>query len=82
MELILSAAYFVGLVKLSVVLWEGYKLANRHFLTPPHDLKTRYGPDAWAVVTGASDGIGAEYCKQLSKLGFNIVLVSRTLSKL
>jgi FlaA1/EpsC-like NDP-sugar epimerase len=82
MELILNAAYFVGIVKLGAIVWEGYKLVNRHFLTSPHDLKHRYGSDAWAVVTGASDGIGAEYCRQLSRLGFNIVLVSRTESKL
>lgn len=34
------------------------------------------------MVTGASDGIGKEYCKLLAEQGFNIVLVSRTLSKL
>lgn len=33
-------------------------------------------------MTGASDGIGAEYCRQLAQHGFNIVLVARTLSKL
>jgi len=42
----------------------------------------RYGRDSWAVVTGASDGIGAEYASKLASLGFNIVLVSRTQSKL
>jgi len=36
----------------------------------------------WVLVTGASDGIGAEYCRQLATYGFNICLVSRTLSKL
>lgn len=36
----------------------------------------------WAVVTGASDGIGKEYALQLAAKGFNIVLVSRTQSKL
>lgn len=36
----------------------------------------------WAVVTGASDGIGAEFASQLAKAGFNILLVSRTQSKL
>lgn len=36
----------------------------------------------WAVVTGASDGIGAEFSTQLAKAGFNILLVSRTQSKL
>ena len=36
----------------------------------------------WAVVTGSSDGIGAEFGRQLAEEGFNVVLVSRTLSKL
>ena len=34
------------------------------------------------MVTGASDGIGKEFATQLAKHGFNIVLVSRTQSKL
>lgn len=34
------------------------------------------------MVTGASDGIGKEYALQLAQKGFNIVLVSRTQSKL
>ena len=43
----------------------------------------RFGPKgSWAVVTGASDGIGKEYALQLARKGFNIVLVSRTASKL
>lgn len=43
----------------------------------------KYGPKgSWAVVTGASDGLGKEYAKQLAAKGFNIVLVSRTQSKL
>eukprot|EP00892_Ulva_mutabilis_P001658 jgi/Ulvmu1/11493/UM077_0042.1 len=40
----------------------------------------RYGE--WAVVTGASDGIGRAYCNYLAKQGLNIFLVSRTQSKL
>lgn len=34
------------------------------------------------VVTGATDGIGKAYCEHLAKLGLNIVLISRTQSKL
>lgn len=36
----------------------------------------------WAVVTGASDGLGKEFAVQLAAKGFNIILVSRTKSKL
>ncbi|XP_052801662.1 very-long-chain 3-oxoacyl-CoA reductase-like isoform X2 [Mya arenaria] len=36
----------------------------------------------WAVITGATDGIGKEYARQLAKSGMNIVLISRTQSKL
>ena len=43
----------------------------------------KFGPKgSWALVTGASDGIGKEYALQLAAKGFNIVLVSRTESKL
>lgn len=36
----------------------------------------------WACVTGASDGIGKEYAYGLAARGFNVLLVSRTESKL
>ncbi|PHH67681.1 hypothetical protein CDD82_1224 [Ophiocordyceps australis] len=43
----------------------------------------RYGATgSWAVVTGASDGLGKEYAMQLAAKGFNLVLVSRTQAKL
>lgn len=34
------------------------------------------------VITGATDGIGLEYAKQLASHGINIVLVSRNETKL
>lgn len=36
----------------------------------------------WAVITGASDGIGKAMSVELSKRGFNVCLISRTKSKL
>lgn len=42
-----------------------------------------FGPKgSWAVVTGASDGLGKEFALQLAGADFNVVLVSRTASKL
>lgn len=37
---------------------------------------------SWALVTGASDGIGLQYSHELARRGFNIILLSRTQSKL
>lgn len=34
------------------------------------------------MVTGATDGIGREYVKELARRGINIVLISRTTEKL
>nr|CAH8865664.1 unnamed protein product [Trichobilharzia regenti] len=36
----------------------------------------------WAIVTGATDGIGKAYAEQLAKDGLNIMLISRNLEKL
>uniref|UniRef100_A0A8C6W0G0 Hydroxysteroid (17-beta) dehydrogenase 12b n=1 Tax=Nothobranchius furzeri TaxID=105023 RepID=A0A8C6W0G0_NOTFU len=36
----------------------------------------------WAVVTGATDGIGKAYAEELARRGFSIVLISRSLEKL
>lgn len=38
-------------------------------------LKAKYGP--WAIVTGASSGIGREYAFELARNGLNVVLVAR-----
>lgn len=40
----------------------------------------RYGP--WAVVAGASVGIGAEFCRRVAAEGVHVVLVSRSADKL
>ena len=41
----------------------------------PENFLKRYGP--WAVVAGASDGIGASVARLLGARGVNVVLVAR-----
>ena len=42
----------------------------------------RHGEDAYAVVTGATDGLGLEYAMEFASRGMNVYLISRTKSKL
>ncbi|MEM7602645.1 MAG: SDR family oxidoreductase [Verrucomicrobiota bacterium] len=46
----------------------------------PISLNSKYGP--WAIVTGASSGIGREVAILLGSSGFNLVLVARRKDKL
>ncbi|XP_046557799.1 very-long-chain 3-oxoacyl-CoA reductase-like [Haliotis rubra] len=75
---VLATAY----VALKIFRWE-YNFLKEHFLGPALGLSAnvkKAGP--WAVVTGCTDGIGKAYAEQLAKKGLNIVLMSRTQSKL
>ncbi|KAI0790848.1 3-ketoacyl-CoA reductase [Abortiporus biennis] len=40
------------------------------------------GKGAWAVVTGASEGIGREFAVQLAQKGFNVLVSARNVSRL
>ena len=51
------------------------------FFVPAADLH-RLAGGKWAVITGATDGIGKAYAFELARKGFNLVLISRTQSKL
>lgn len=66
-----------------VLLWLLYRvlsgfriwvLGNGNLMTP------RLGK--WAVVTGATDGIGKSYAEELARRGFSMMLISRSQDKL
>jgi uncharacterized protein len=44
-------------------------------MTESASIKKQYGP--WAVIAGASEGLGAEYARQLAAAGLNCVLIAR-----
>jgi 17beta-estradiol 17-dehydrogenase / very-long-chain 3-oxoacyl-CoA reductase len=52
-----------------------------HYLYPSK-LSKYHHSNAWALVTGASDGIGKALCNELALHGFNIILHGRNESKL
>jgi len=60
--------------KVASVVW-------KRFLASPLNIKRKYAGQ-WALVTGSTDGIGKAYSIALAKCNMNIVLVSRTQSKL
>lgn len=82
-QALLYVALAVGVYKITTFSLSYASLLADLFILPPVNFKM-YGAERgrWAVVTGASDGIGKEYAIQLAKKGLNVVLVSRTLSKL
>jgi len=70
-----------GIVVLAAVKLGLKAVSNiyKTFLRPGKDLK-KYGK--WAVVTGATDGIGKAYAFAFAKKGMSVLLISRTESKL
>ncbi len=44
------------------------------------NFKTKYGP--WAIVAGASEGLGAAFAESIAKKGLNVVLIARRRGKL
>ncbi|THG98491.1 hypothetical protein EW145_g7420 [Phellinidium pouzarii] len=75
----------VGLLALTKFALKTVGVILQTFILPGTSIKkytSPFGLGSWAVVTGATDGIGKEFALQLAKAGYNIFLVSRSEEKL
>ncbi|KAI0045061.1 3-ketoacyl-CoA reductase [Auriscalpium vulgare] len=73
----------LGALSVASALLSWTSFLFRTFLRPGTRL-AKFGAKkgAWAVVTGASDGIGREFALQLAQAGFNVLLAARNPEKL
>lgn len=75
----------IGAISLSVV---SFKTARTIYIYIRPSSLPRYlhtsssGQPPWALVTGASDGIGKAYASELARHGFNVILHGRNITKL
>ena len=76
-----SCFAIIGLIAAARYAWTPAQGFYKHFIRPRNDLKAKYG-GGWAIVTGASDGIGEAMCYELAGRGFDIVLMARSQEKL
>ncbi|XP_062845842.1 very-long-chain 3-oxoacyl-CoA reductase-B [Trichomycterus rosablanca] len=77
-----ASASVVTVVWVSVCVLYRLLLGLRVWICGNGNLVTASKLGKWAVVTGATDGIGKAYAEELARRGFAIVLISRTQEKL
>ncbi|KAL8829255.1 MAG: hypothetical protein Q9170_006250 [Blastenia crenularia] len=80
--LISSFAGLLLLLLLTSKLLSFIRLIFSLFILPGAPLRSFGPPSSWAIITGASDGLGKEFALHLSRTPFNLLLISRTQSKL
>ena len=80
---ILCLIKWIGYIKLVEIAYRFMLFVQRRLRYGKIEhLTETYGKGSYALVTGGTDGVGLEFCKILAGLGFNLVIVSRTQSKL
>ena len=73
-SLFLLIWFIIKIVKGLWTCWLGYYLG--------FGVKWAPNQNNWAVITGATDGIGQEYALQLGQMGYSLLLISRSNEKL
>ncbi|KAL8855959.1 MAG: hypothetical protein Q9178_007409 [Gyalolechia marmorata] len=79
---ILLASTISGFVFLTFKVYNLLRLILSLFVLPSKSLRSFGSPSSYAIITGASDGLGKEFALHLSRTPFNLLLISRTGAKL
>lgn len=69
--------YLTGLYTVGYFFYDMSYSAFTHHLREPLNLRQRYGPETFAVITGATNPTGKAFSEYLVKHGFNLVLVDQ-----
>ncbi len=77
----IEAIVYLGALTVFIWLCKILQLFYRTFCGTSCTTK-RYGAKSWAVVTGATDGIGLAAARELAKRGFNIAILASRKDKL
>mgnify|MGYP001626569240 CR=1 FL=1 len=65
-KLMMVSMASIGVLKTMNVAYKSLKAILKYFVLPRKDLVGRYGAQSWVVITGASDGLGKAYAKELA----------------
>jgi len=76
----LSIVQAIGLLYVAQTALSFLNVIFKTVIRPGKNLKKSYGE--WAVVTGATDGIGKAMAGEMAKKGMNVLLVARSKDKL
>jgi 17beta-estradiol 17-dehydrogenase / very-long-chain 3-oxoacyl-CoA reductase len=87
MQAYLLVLALIGTIWAFLFTWKILRLIYIYFVCPStidryHHLHHHTSDPPWAIITGASDGIGKHYAYQLAKKNFNLVLHGRNATKL
>lgn len=73
---------FIGLFYILLTLFRLLRFLKPFFHFSPLNLLSLYGSNSYIVITGSSDGLGKAFAFSFASLGFNLLLISRSIDKL